>query len=804
MASSADEVFRRGVSAMQTGQFDIAERLFRHAISLQPEHLPALDMFSIFLARRGRADEAARYARRALAAYDEVLQLKPNLAEPWLGRGNVLIRLGRNAEAIDSFDRAIAAKPDFAQAHLSRAKLLTDLRRWDDALAGIDKLLSMAPNLAEAWLGRGNILFELRRYDESLGACEQALMARPDLAEAWLARGNALNELKRYENALAAYDEALTLNSRLAGAWIGSGNVLSALKRHDAALASYDKALARSPKLAEAWLGRGNVLNELKRPEEAFAAFDRALTLIPYLVEAQLGRGNVWFGVKRYDEALAAYDQALALNSGLTEALLGRGNVLDKLKRHEEAVDAYAQVLKIDPQHPFTKGLLLHQMMLSCDWRKTENLTTEIDNDIAAGRLSAEPFGWQAVAKSPRSLQLCAELYNRERYPANIEISSSRPSAGHAKIRIGYSSGELREQATSHLIVGVFEHHDHSRFEIYGIDNGWDDESAIRKRINTALHGIIDIRQLSDASAAAAIREKQIDILVNLNGYFGEHRTQMFGRRPAPLQVNYLGFPGTLGATYIDYIIADRHVIPEDHKAFYTEKVVYLPNCYQANDRERQIGTRVFNRQECGLPVSGFVFCCFNNNYKIAPEIFDCWMRILCQVDGSVLWLFEDNEDAAINLRKEAAARNLSPERLVFAKRVAPADHLARHRLADLFLDTLPYTAHTTASDSLWAGLPLLTCRGGTFPGRVAASLLDAVGLPELVTTTLDAYERAAVDLATQPEKLTLIKRKLADGRLTTPLFDTRLFTKHIETAYIAIYERHRAGLVPDHIDISS
>jgi predicted O-linked N-acetylglucosamine transferase (SPINDLY family) len=429
-------------------------------------------------------------------------------------------------------------------------------------------------------------------------------------------------------------------------------------------------------------------------------------------------------------------------------------------------------------------------------------LTNDIASDVAAGRLSAEPFGWQAVATSERSLQLCAQLYNEKKYPAQIGDIGREKSRNKKKIRIGYLSGEFREQATAHLLVGVLENHDSTQFEIYAFDNGWDDRSEVRRRIVGSVHDVVDISQLDDSKATAAICEKQIDILINLNGYFGEHRLQVFARRPAPVQVNYLGFPGTLGAHYIDYIIADRHVIPEGHEGFYTEKVVHLPNCYQANDGSKKIGSQLFNRQKCGLPESGFVFCCFNNNYKILPQMFDCWMRLLFKVEGSVLWLLEDSETAASNLKKEAAARGLNPERLIFAPRIPLQEHLSRHRLADLFLDTLPYNAHTTASDALWTGLPLLTQIGDTFPGRVAASLLNAVGLPDLVTATQHEYEGLAIELAANPEKLATIKNRLSQNRLTEPLFNTRLFTRHIERAYEAMYERLQAGLPPENISV--
>jgi predicted O-linked N-acetylglucosamine transferase (SPINDLY family) len=790
-----NEDFRHAMAALQSGDFSAAEQLFRAVLRTQPGHVAALNLLGVVLGRLGRYVEA-------IASFDRALAVAPQAAESWFGRAMSLIAIGRPQDAIASFDRAIADKPDVPQAHLMRAKLLSDLRRNDEALTGVDRLLALVPNLAEAWLARSNILFVLARYNAAFAACERALTLKPGLAEAWLARGNVLTELDRCDEALAAYDHALALSPAPAGAFIGRGNALNQLKRYDEALAAFDKAVSAGPGLPEAWLGRGNVLNALRRNGEALAGFDRALALVSDLPEAWLGRGNVFFAAKRYEEAAAAYDRALTLDADLTEAQVGRGNVLAGLKLHRQAADAYRAALKIDPLHPFTKGLLLYQLMLCCDWQGTGALIAEIDGDVNSGKLAVEPFVWQSVAKSARSLRLCAELYTAFKYPAGETIAFAGSSGGRQKIRIGYASGEFREQATSHLFVGVLECHDRSRFEIYGIDNGWDDGSAMRGRIDAAVDGMIDIRPLSDMAAVAAVRDKQIDILVNLNGYFGEHRTQLFAQRSAPLQVGYLGFPGTLGARFMDYIVADAHVIPEDQKAYYTEKVIYLPNSYQANDRKKAIANQAFSRLNCGLPERGVVFCSFNSNYKIVPEMFDAWMRILSQVKDSVLWLLEDNPEAAINLRKQAAARGVEAQRLVFAVRLPLADHLARHRVADMFLDTLPCNAHTTASDALWAGLPVLSCVGESFPGRVAASLLHAIRLPELIASNLADYESMAVELATDPGKLATIKRRLADNRLTTPLFDTALLTQHIEMAYTAIHQRRQAGLAPDHVYI--
>src|SRR5439155_21761581 len=410
---------------------------------------------------------------------------------------------------------------------------------------------------------------------------------------------------------------------------------------------------------------------------------------------------------------------------------------------------------------------------------------------------SAEPFGYQGISSSPRDLQRCAEFFAAERFPSSRTRLWNGERYPHTKIRLGYLSGEFRTQATSILMAELFELHDRDRFELVAFDNGWGDASEIRGRIEKAFDEIVDITRLGDLQAATMMQQRQIDILVNLNGYFGRVRQGIFGHRPCPIQVNYLGFPGTLGADYIDYIVADRYVIPPEHAAFYTEKVVHLPDTYQVNDAKRRIAERTPTRAEVELPESGFVFCCFNNNYKITPEMFTIWMRLLSGVAGSVLWLLEDNAAVSRNLRREAEQRGVAAERLVFAPRMKLDEHLARHRLADLFLDTLPYNAHTTASVALWAGLPVLTCMGSAFAGRVAGSLLNAVGLPELITHSLEDYEALALQLATTPTLLSAIRAKLAQNRTSYPLFDTERFRRHIESAYLTMWERYQRGELP-------
>jgi predicted O-linked N-acetylglucosamine transferase (SPINDLY family) len=388
----------------------------------------------------------------------------------------------------------------------------------------------------------------------------------------------------------------------------------------------------------------------------------------------------------------------------------------------------------------------------------------------------------------------------------NFRLQSSPVWRGerytHDRIRIGYLSADFHQHATSQLMAGVFEHHDRTRFEVTAISVGPNDGSDMRRRIEAAFERFVDAKPQSDTQIAELVRALEVDILVDLKGYTQDARTGILAMRPAPIQVNYLGFPGTIGAGFIDYIVADRNVIPEHDYDCYVEKIAWLPESYQANDRDRAIADLMPVRAEHGLPDDAFVFCCFNDNYKITPDVFSSWMRILAAVENSVLWLFEDNPTAADNLRREAQARGVAPRRLVFAQRLPTSAHLARHRCADLFLDTVPYGAHTTASDALWTGLPVVTCLGETFAARVGASLLNAIRLPALITTTPAAYEQLAIELANDPARLAALRAKLARDRLTTPLYDTEQYTRDLETAYAAMMERHMAGLPPDHVRV--
>jgi predicted O-linked N-acetylglucosamine transferase (SPINDLY family) len=539
-------------------------------------------------------------------------------------------------------------------------------------------------------------------------------------------------------------------------------------------------------------------LLDARNYEEAELRFRDALNLVPENASVLINLSVALLEQDKPSESRGFAERAISINGNSVDARFLVAECLAKEKRHEEAAQAFARLLEISPDASFVKGHMMRQKMLCCDWSRFSEDATSIDKDTRNGKKSAEPYGYQAIARSPLDLKICAERYAAEYFPRRDTKPWTQAPLTTDKIHIGYLSGEFRAQATSMLMAELFELHDKSRFRLFAFDNGWDDGSDHRRRINKAFDSVIDISRLSDSQAADIIRRNRIAILVNLNGYFGRARMGVFSHKPAPIQVNYLGFPGTLGADYIDYIIADAHVLPPEHKAFYVEKVVYLPDTYQPNDSKRPIAARTPSRTEAKLPATGFVFCCFNNAYKIVPEVFDVWMRLLSKIEGSVMWLFESNAEASQNLRLEAARRGVAPDRLVFAPLMALPDHLARHRLADLFLDTLPYNAHTTASDALWSGLPVLTRLGSTFPGRVAGSLLHALGMPELIAKSLEQYEELALKLAHDPASLGSIKAKLARNRSACPLFDTPRFARNIEAAYSAMWERYQRGESPE------
>jgi protein O-GlcNAc transferase len=755
---------------------------------MQPQEAAVItSMLREAVAHLHRADSA-----QAERLFLEIIAVDPTCFDALHLLGGMRYQQGRYEAAVGLFQKAIEASPDRADAYLNLGLAHEKLQELEKALANYDSALALKSGFADAVFNRGNALAGLGRHEEALASYDRALELRPDYGAALYNRGNVLRKLNRNADALSSYDRALALKPDLVNALYNRGNVLRDLGRHKDAITSYDRALALKLDFAEALYNRGNVLRELNRHEEALISYDRVLALNPAHAEALNNRGNTLAALKRYEEALAAYDGALAVKRDFAQALYNRGNALWELKRYRDAIATFSQLLTMVPEYDYARGWLLTCRMQYCDW---ENATRDIEHITAIverGGKAILPFAFLAASSSAAAQLSCARTYIAHKFPASPTPVWSGERYLHDKVRVAYLSADFHNHATAYLMAGLFETHDKQRFETVGVSFGPDATDQTRARIERSFDRFIDVRSMGDREVAQMLHQWEIDVAVDIKGFANDCRTGIFSHRPAPIQVNYLGWPGTMGADYIDYILADPHVIPTGHEAFYAEKVVRLPDTYQVNDSKRRIAEWTPSRNDVNLPDAGFVFCCFNNNYKIRPNIFDIWMRLLSKVPNSVLWLLEDNAIAAQNLRRHAERRGVAPERVVFAPRIRLDEHLARHRLADLFVDTLPCNAHTTASDALWAGLPVLTCMGSAFAGRVAGSLLHAVGLPELITHSLEDYERMALKLATSPDMLSDIRARLVQNRNTRPLFDTDRLRRHIESAYLTMWERYQ------------
>jgi predicted O-linked N-acetylglucosamine transferase (SPINDLY family) len=749
-------LFGEALAMHQAGRLTEAEPLYRRVLEAHPRNFDSLHLLGVIHHQRGQYREAVRLIDAALA-------INPAVAAAHNNRGNALNELGETTQALASFERAIARKPDYAEAFYNRANVLRGLARLDEAVASYDRAIALRPDYADALSNRGSALKELERFDEALASFDRAVAVKPDYAEAWYNRANALTELKRFDEAVASCDRAIALRGDLAEAFNNRGNALKKLRRFDAAIESYGRALALKPDYADTASNRGSAFSELKQFEQALADYDRAIALAP--------------------------DHVGAFNN--------RGYTLMEMRRLAEAVESFGRAMELDPDLDELRGAHLNARMHLCEWAGFDALCAGLNAAVERGAAAAQPFHVLACPSTPAVQLKCARNFVARKHPARANPIWRGERYGHARIRVAYLSPDLRDHPVGYLTAGLFARHDRARFETIAISFGKERPSEMRTRLKGSFDRFVDADAMSDDAVAAFIRELEIDIAVDLAGSTDGARPDVLAQRPAPVQVNYLGYAGTLGQDYCDYIVADRFVIPEAMQPHYAERVVYLPDSFMVNDCDRRISPDTPSRADVGLP-DGFVFCCFNNAYKITPDLFDAWMRLLGGIDGSVLWLAGGNPAAQDNLRREAGRRGVDPDRLVFAaKTMLNEDHLARIRLADLFLDTLHYNAHATATDALWAGLPVLTCAGATFASRVAGSLLRAAGLPELVTASLAEYEALALRLARDRDLLASLRGRLARDRATCPLFDTARFTRHIEAAYTTMRERAERGEPP-------
>jgi protein O-GlcNAc transferase len=781
---------KQAVRSCQAGNYRDAERHCLDILSGAPEHRDALNLLAEIYTAAGALPLAVDCLVR-------LTQTDPRDAAAHRRLANARLESGAVAQAISHYRVAIGLEPGNVRAHNNLARALARAGDAAGARASYRQALALDPEYAVAHHNLGDLLAEQGDLAQAVQCYQRAVALNPNFAEALAHGASAMLRLGRAAEALQYCDLLLAILPNSAEALNSRGNALLQLGRPEEALECIDKALKRQPHLAEAHNNRGHVLRYMERPREALFDFDRALALRPDLAQTHFNRGNVQLSLLEPAAAMVSFAQAVELQPSYAEALYNLGDTLRTLGQFEAAARQFDALTRVSPDYSYALGNLFHCRAMQCDWRDHAATTERLVTGSRREELRSDAFTLLSVTDSAEDQLTCARRFVSFSYPAKTPRWTGDPYR-HERIRVAYVSADLREHAVSFLLAGVLESHDRNRFETFGISLRPEEATPMGQRVKNAFSRFIDVSALGDRGIAELMRDLEVDIAVDLVGFTGGMRPAIFAQRPAPIQVNYLGYPGTTGADYMDYILADDFVIPPEQERHYSERVAYLPECFQANDDRRLMSEAAQTRAAAGLPEQSFVFCSFNNSYKINPTLFDIWMRLLNRVAGSVLWLLGQDDVTRLNLRTEAERRGVDASRLIFARREDYPEHLARLPLADLFLDSLPFGAGATASDAIWAGLPVLTCAGRAFASRMAGSLLRTMEMPELITQDLGQYENRAMELVQRPEELRALRRRLAEKRASTALFDTDRFRRHLESAYEHMWLRHQRREIPE------
>ena len=857
MLDLVDDLYQQGLKLHKSGKVELACQVYTLVLNANPEHSMANHNMGALAVDIGKVEEALPFFEAALEANADVAQF-------WVSYIDALINVGRIADAQavfgqaknngaqgDGFDKLEHRLKDAGQEPLEanqiasepqpklpnildglkldqaiklakkQAKedspeeakriyqdILTKFPKNKRALDGLTGLIgkpigrvSKAQNPPQDQLQSLINLYSQGQLQQALQQAETLVQQYPNSSVLLNIQGAVLKGLGQLDLSVDAFNKALAIKPDYADAHYNMGLVLQEQGKLEEAIEAYNKALAIKPDYAELYNNMGNALKEQGKLEEAIEAFNKALAIKPDHAFAYSNMGIALQEQGKLEEAIESYNKAIAIKPDYADSYCCMGVALQEQGKLEEAIKAYRKALAIKPDYDVARAQKLHVQAHICDW---DSMAKEIGllPRLGVSKDYVEPFTMLSLEDAPERHRRRSELYVATKYPQRTRSKWTRPSQKPKKLKIGYFSADFHNHATMCLMAQIFAAHDHEHFEVYAYSYGPDNYDEMRQKLITDVDKFYDVRNKSDAEIVDLARADNLDIAIDLKGYTKDERLSLFSRCLAPVQISYLGYPGTLGADFIDYIVADPTLIPKAKCGYYTEQVIYLPHTYQPTDNKRPISGKVMNREEHGLSSNNFVFCCFNQNYKISPKEFDIWMRLLSKVEGSVLWLLQSNEWAEQNLKHQAEARGVSSKRLIFADKIPQAKHLARQQLADLFLDTFNCNAHTTTSDALWAGLPVVTKLGEGFAARVAGSLLNAIGLPELITTTEHEYEDLILELATNPTRLAEVKKKLATNRISQPLFNTELYTKHLENGYQQAYQNYLDGNSPQTITV--
>tara|TARA_B100000787_G_scaffold170181_1_gene164614 strand:- start:4008 stop:6200 length:2193 start_codon:yes stop_codon:yes gene_type:complete len=709
--------------------------------------------------------------KKAENFYMEILEIEPTHPDANHNLGILKVSFNKFSSSLKLFKTAIDVNPSNEQYWNSYANALTREKKFIDAEKSYKKIIKLNTNNFEAYSNLGSVLLKLKKFEESEDMLQKAIILNSNYPEAYCNLGatqEALGKLKDSEK-------------------------------------NFNKAIKLKPNFFNAHFNLGSILLKLNRLEESKESLQRAIEIKPDFILAHYNLGVALLNLGKLEEAEIICKKVIQLKPDYAEVYKNLGEVQKLLGKNSDSLLSYNQAYTLEPGMNFLLGALLNIKMSLSIWDNFKLTRSLLIKKIRNCENVSHPFFMLSLIDDPEIHKKTAEIYTSHKFPKSNFLPKISNYRGHKKIKVGYFSADFRNHAVSYLTAELYELHDRNNFEIHAFSLGVDTKDEFNNRIKLGVDYFHNVKKMSDENIVLLSRSLEIDIAIDLTGFTGGNRQGIFAMMVAPVQACYLGYAGTMGSDYMDYLIADHTLISKDKQKYYSEKIVYLPNSYMVNLSKVKISKKIFTRKDFGLPNNRFVFCCFNNHYKINPEIYGSWMKILSLTNESVLWLSDTKNENIKNLKKEAKKYNINPNRLIFATHLPlREDHMRRIQLADLFIDTLPYNAHSTASDALRVGLPVLTCIGKSYASRVSASLLNGVNLPELITKTQDQYETVAIELATYPEKLKIIKNKLSNNLTKATLFNTSLFTRNLEKAYSIMHDRCQKGLSADVIEIDN
>ena len=747
----------------------------------------------------GACYKALGQLNHAVKMFQSAVNLKPDYSEAYKNLGITFKDLSLVDDAVKSFEKAIEFDSNNAVLHFYLANIFEELNQFENSISHHKRAIKINPKFSESFNNLGNVLTKNKRLDEAIENYQYAIEINPNFSEAYNNLGNVYKDLGKFQIGIQNYLKAIEINQNFAEAIYNLGIVQKKLRLIEESVISFRKSLQINPEFAEAHNNLGSSLNALGQNFDAMKSCKKALAINPKYAEAYNNIGNIYNDLRKSSAAIESYQKAISISPNYAEAHSNLGSIYRDRKQRDKALLYFEKAHSLKPDMDFILGDILQLKMRLCKWDNLTQQLEELKKRIEKNEKVVSPFSLLGLIDDPKIQRKASEIYVNYYYPKNDSLPNLSSYPPHNKIRVGYFSADFKQHPVATLTAELYERHDRDYFEIYAFSFGPDTKDEMNLRIKEGVDYFHDVRETPLKDLVLLARSFEIDIAIDLGGFTAKSRTEIFAMSVAPIQLSYIGYLGTLGAEYYDYLIADSVMIPQDFQKYYSEKIIYLPS-FQVNDSKEKQPDIFITREEIGLPKDGFVFCCFNNTYKITPTCLDLWTPILKSVPSSVLLLVADNEIAKANLIKEFNQRGIKSSRLIFGGRLERPEYLARYRLADLFLDTNPYNAGTTASDALRMGLPVLTLLGKAYPSRMAASIVHAVNLPELITSSEQEYVSLAIEIASNQEKLINIKEKLVSNLSKAPLFNTKVFTKNLEDAFKKIYEKHQMGLEPEHV----